>query len=150
MDPATAGKSNNYHVDWISTKRVNRKLVQVLNPLPLSVTYSAATDSVSLLLKGTQAFADGGQITVVGTPPGGVSSALGVLLDGNDKGAAGVNRCSRYCQKRAVSNPRNEGWLGTAQRKRRRDGLPFVRRRPRFVSSPRTVWRRATTTITNG
>jgi hypothetical protein len=46
---------------------------------------------VSLLLSGHEAFAKGGQITVVASPPSGVSSASGVLLDGNDRGTAGDN-----------------------------------------------------------
>ena len=84
MNPATAGSASNYKVDSISTKRVKKKPVQVLHPVPITVKYSAASDSVSLLLKGSQAFATGGKITVVAAPTGGVSSALDVLLDGND------------------------------------------------------------------
>jgi hypothetical protein len=42
-----------------------------------------------LLLSGKQAFKQGGEITVNAMPPGGVTSALGVLLDGNDEGIAG-------------------------------------------------------------
>ncbi len=91
MDPATAGSSSNYQVDWISTKRMKKKTELVYHQLPIKVQYNAATDSVNLLLAGTQAFAKGGQITVIAAPPGGVSSALGVLLDGNDEGTAGDN-----------------------------------------------------------
>jgi hypothetical protein len=91
MNPATAGNAANYQVDWISTKHVKRKQVQVLHPLPIRVVYDAVDHSVSLLLSGKQAFAHGGQITVIATPPGGVSSASGVLLDGNDEGQSGDN-----------------------------------------------------------
>ena len=56
----------------------------------------AATDSVSLLLSGKQAFAQGGQITVIAAPPGGVSGASGVLLDGSDRGQAGDNGVVRH------------------------------------------------------
>jgi hypothetical protein len=91
MNPATAGNASNYQVAWISTKRVKKKPMQVLHPVPISVQYNAASDSVNLLLAGTQAFKDGGQITVVAAAPGGVSSALGVLLDGNNQGTPGDN-----------------------------------------------------------
>jgi hypothetical protein len=91
MDPATAGNAANYQVDWISTKHVKRKQVQVLHPVPIRVVYDAMDQSASLLLSGKQAFAQGGRITVISTPPGGVSSAAGVLLDGNDEGQPGDN-----------------------------------------------------------
>ena len=91
MDPATAGNAANYQVDWMSTKRIKRKTVQVLHPVPIRAVYNAVDQSVSLLLSGKQAFAQGGQITVIAAPPGGVTSALGVLLDGNDEGQAGDN-----------------------------------------------------------
>ena len=91
MDPTTAGNAANYQVDWISTKHVKRKKVQVLHPVPIRVVYDAVDRSFSLLLSGKQAFAQGGRITVISTPPGGVSSAAGVLLDGNDEGRSGDN-----------------------------------------------------------
>ncbi len=89
MNPATAGNAANYQVDWVSIKRVKRKKAQVLHPVPIRVVYDAVDHSVSLLLSGKQAFALGGRITVISTPPGGVSSAAGVLLDGNDEGQPG-------------------------------------------------------------
>ena len=78
MNQATAGSPGNYQVDWISTKRVKKKPTQILHPLAITVDYNAATDSVDLMLAGKQAFADGGQITVVATPPGGVGISAGV------------------------------------------------------------------------
>jgi hypothetical protein len=89
MNPASVGNAGNYQVDWISTKRAQKKPKHVLHPVPIRAQYNAAGDSVNLLLEGTQAFKDGGQITVVGAAPGGVSSALGVLLDGNNEGTSG-------------------------------------------------------------
>ena len=91
MNPASAGDASNYKVDWVSVKRVKRKKVQVFHPVPISVDYNAATHSVNLLLSGKQAFTQGGQITVIANNASGVSSALGVLLDGNDEGIAGDN-----------------------------------------------------------
>ena len=46
---------------------------------------------MSLTLGTKQAFAKGGQITVIASAPNGVSSAAGVLLDGNNEGVAGDN-----------------------------------------------------------
>ena len=63
--------------------------MNVLHPVPFSVQYDAPTHSASLLLSGKQAFARGGQNTVIAAPPNGVSGASGVLLDGGDKGPAG-------------------------------------------------------------
>jgi hypothetical protein len=91
MNPATAGDAGNYQVDWISTRRVKKKVVNILHPVSFQVQYDAATPSVSLLLSGKQAFAKGGRITVIAVPPGGVSGASGVLLDGGDQGQAGDN-----------------------------------------------------------
>ena len=65
--------------------------MEVLHAVPVRVDYNPADDSVSLLLSGKQAFAQGGRITVIAAPPSGVSSAAGVLLDGNDEGVAGDN-----------------------------------------------------------
>jgi len=89
MNPATVGNAGNYEVDWLSTKRVKRKTVQIFHPLAVSAQYNAATNSVSVLLSNKQKFAKGGRITVIAPPPGGVSSAAGVALDGNDEGVAG-------------------------------------------------------------
>ena len=61
MTAASAGNASNYQVDWISTKKVKKqkKPVQVFHPLPITVMYDAATDTVDLILKGTQAFSQG-------------------------------------------------------------------------------------------
>jgi hypothetical protein len=91
MDPATAGNAGNYQVGWISLRRVKKTVVDILHPVPFNVQYDAATHSVRLLLSGKRAFAEGGRITVIAAPPGGVSSAAGVLLDGSDKGQSGDN-----------------------------------------------------------
>jgi hypothetical protein len=55
------------------------------------VQYDPASHATSVLLSSRQAFAQGGQITVVAAGPNGVSSALGALLDGNNQGAGGDN-----------------------------------------------------------
>jgi hypothetical protein len=93
MNLASAGNSNNYQVDWISTKKVKKQKqpVQVFHPLPITVNYDAATDTAELILKGSQAFAKGGRITLISTPPGGLESASGVFLDGNNSGTPGTS-----------------------------------------------------------
>lgn len=91
MNPATAGNAANYRVDWMSFRRVKHKKMQVLHGAPFSVNYDPASHSVSLLQRGKQAFAQGGQITVIAAPPDGVSGASGVLLDGGGQGQAGDN-----------------------------------------------------------
>ena len=91
MNSATAGNASNYQLGWTSTKKVKKKVVTILHPVTFRVQYSNSNESVSLLLSGKQAFAKGGQITVIAAQPNGVSSASGVLLDGNDAGIAGDN-----------------------------------------------------------
>lgn len=91
MNPATAGNPSNYQVAWMSTRRAKKKVTRIAHPVPFRVQYEPVTHAVSLLLAGKQAFAQGGQITVIASPPGGVSDASGLLLDGNHEGSAGDN-----------------------------------------------------------
>src|SRR5262249_35948860 len=88
-NPATAGNASNYQVDWVSLKHVKGKAVKVLHPLPVRVQYDPASQSASVFLSGRQAFAQGGQITVLAGAPNGVCSALRGLRDGNNEGVSG-------------------------------------------------------------
>jgi hypothetical protein len=90
MNPGTAGNANDYQVAKIVTKRVKRKAVTALQTIFVPAKYNSSNNSVTLSVAGT-VFTKGGQITVVASPPGGVSSALGVFLDGRGTGAAGTN-----------------------------------------------------------
>lgn len=110
MNPATAGNAGNYEVDWLSTKRVKRKTVQIFHPLAVHAQYNAATNSVSLLLSNQQKFAKGGRITLIATPPGGVSGAAGVALDGNDEGVAGDDGVFTI-----LANAGNHAWIGSVK-----------------------------------
>ena len=89
MNPTTAGSPNNYQVAWMSVKRVKKKTVKLVHPISVTAQYDSATDAVTLLLSQKQTFAKGGQITAIAASPNGVSSAAGILLDGNDEGTAG-------------------------------------------------------------
>jgi hypothetical protein len=91
MQPSTAGNAGNYQVDWVSLKHSKGKTVKVFHPVPVSVQYDPASHSASVLLGSRQAFAQGGQITILATAPHGVSSTSGALLDGNNQGAGGDN-----------------------------------------------------------
>ena len=53
-------------------------------PVVFQATYNASRNSVTLTIVGKQIFAKGGQITVIATPPSGVSSATGYFLAAND------------------------------------------------------------------
>jgi hypothetical protein len=79
MDPTSVTNTSNYELDWVSTKRVKKKVQTLLHPLAIkSATYNASTNSVILLTGATKTtFAKGGQLTIIGTPPGGVESAAG-------------------------------------------------------------------------
>jgi hypothetical protein len=81
--PATATNARNYQVDTITTKRVKKQTRRILNPMTgFSVAYNAANDSVTLTFAGKQTFRTGGQITVVGGPPSGVTGVSGAALAG--------------------------------------------------------------------
>ncbi len=84
MNPSTAGLAANYQVDSAVTKRVKKKSTTVLQPVNFTAAYNPSTNSVTLTIKGKQPFAKGGQIKVIATPPNGVTSAAGGLLDAND------------------------------------------------------------------
>ena len=79
LDPGAASNPANYQVDLVTTRKVKKKVQHILHPLSgFTVSYSPASDSVTLTLAGTQTFPTGGQITVVGGPTGGVAGASGV------------------------------------------------------------------------
>ena len=86
MNAGTVRNANNYQVDWISTKKVKKKIQTVLHRVSiLSATPNATNTIVTLVTSATQSrFAKGGQITVIYTPPNGVSSAAGVPLPAGD------------------------------------------------------------------
>jgi hypothetical protein len=84
LNPATATNRLDYQLANVTTKKVKKKTTTILKPITnFTVSYSAATDSVNLTLIGTQAFSNGGKLTVVGTPPNGVSGASGAPLAGS-------------------------------------------------------------------
>jgi len=84
MDPSTAGLAADYQVDSAVTKRVKEKRMTVLQPVKFTAAYNPTTNSVTLTIKGKPTFAMGGQIKVIASPPNGVSSEAGVLLDTSD------------------------------------------------------------------
>ena len=85
LNSSSATNPADYEIDAISTKRVRKQTRRILHPITsFSVAYSAATDSVTLTFSGKQTFRTGGQITVVGGPPAGVTGASGAALAGNN------------------------------------------------------------------
>ena len=79
LDAAAATKVSNYELDTVTTKRVKKKLVPVLQSVKkFTVTYTPSSDSVSLTLTGTQTFPTGGRLTVL---PG-ISGNSGGVLSG--------------------------------------------------------------------
>lgn len=75
MNPGTAGVAANYQLNMITTKKVHKKIQQVLKPVGFQVSYNAGNNSVQLTLIGKQTFPKGGKVTVLASPTGGVSSA---------------------------------------------------------------------------
>ncbi len=83
LNPATATNRVNFELDTVTTKKVKKKVTRILHPITkFTVSYSPASDSVNLTLVGTQAFPTGGQLTIVSSPPGGVSGATSAPLSG--------------------------------------------------------------------
>ena len=85
LNSSSATIEANYQVDTITTKRVKKQTRRILHPITsFSVAYSAATDSVTLTFTGKQTIRTGGQITVVGGPPAGVTGTSGTGLAGDN------------------------------------------------------------------
>ena len=84
MDPATAGLAANYQVDSTIKVHVKKKTKTVLHPIAFTSAYNSSTDTVTLTILGKQKFAQGGQISVIASPPYGVASEAGVPLIAND------------------------------------------------------------------
>jgi hypothetical protein len=84
MNSATAGLAANYQVDTTIKKHVKKKTATVLKPVSFVSVYNSSTDTVTLTVKGKPTFAEGGQISVTATAPGGVASAVGELLFASD------------------------------------------------------------------
>jgi hypothetical protein len=85
LNPANATSKGNYQVDSVTIERVKKHTQRVFHPITgFSVAYTAANDSVTLTFTGNQTFRTGGQITVVGGPPSGVTGASGVALSGSN------------------------------------------------------------------
>jgi hypothetical protein len=76
LDPGSAADPAHYQVDAVIRRKGKKKAQPILQPITgFTVVYSPATDSVTLTLAGRPTFPTGGQVTVVGGTPGGVSGA---------------------------------------------------------------------------
>jgi hypothetical protein len=84
MNPASAGLAANYQVASTTRKHVKKKIETVLKPVAFTSAYNSSTNIVTLTIEGKQKFAQGGQISVIASPPNGVASEAGVHLNGSD------------------------------------------------------------------
>ena len=73
MNQATIAQTTNYVL--MATIKGNKR-----KPVKFAATYDPSTSSVILKIKGTNPFAKGGTLTIVASPPTGVSSQAGVFL----------------------------------------------------------------------
>ena len=80
MNSATAGLATNYQLRAITIKRKKGKSNKILTPVNFTANYDPSSKSVTLKIIGKSPFANGGQITILNSPPGGVSSQLDVPL----------------------------------------------------------------------
>ena len=78
LGAAAVSNPGNYELDTVTTRKVKKTIDRVLHPIKnFTVTYTPASDSVTLELAGHQSFPTGGQITVL---PG-VTGDSGSVLD---------------------------------------------------------------------
>jgi autotransporter-associated beta strand protein len=69
LNPASATNSANYQVDNVTSKRVKKKVVSILQPITkFSVSYS--NDAVTIVFAQRQTFKTGGQITILNSLAG--------------------------------------------------------------------------------
>ena len=84
MNPATAGSAANYTVAALPIRRGRKKSAPTLIPVAFTASYDPVKHSITLNIPARPTFAKGGEITVIYSPPNGVSSVDGVPLDRND------------------------------------------------------------------
>ena len=78
LGAAAVSNPGNYELRTVTFKKVNRGLDRVVHPIKrFTVTYTPASDSVTLELAGTQSFRTGGRLTVL---PGVTSASGGALI----------------------------------------------------------------------
>jgi hypothetical protein len=78
LSAAAVSNRSDYELDTVTLKKVKKSLARDLHPIrSFTVTYTPATDSVTLKLAGTQSFPTGGQIKVL---PGVTSNSGSVLV----------------------------------------------------------------------
>jgi streptogramin lyase len=85
MDPTRAASVADYTLT--QSQRRGRQLVNL--PVAFQAAYDATAHSVTLTLVGKPKFAQGGKLVVAGVPPGGLTDAKGVPLDGGNQGVIG-------------------------------------------------------------
>jgi streptogramin lyase len=77
----SAATGSEYTVDLNVIKKIKHKSVTILKPVSFTTSYNSSTNTVTLGVSAKQTFPKGGQITIAGTPPGGVESSLGAFLN---------------------------------------------------------------------
>ena len=85
MNQATAGNAANYSVQnyVLVNMKVGKRIKKVQKLKPIGFTLKYISSNTVQLLTGKQAFKLSGQINLVATPPGGISSPAGTYLNGN-------------------------------------------------------------------
>ncbi len=79
LDPSAAANAANYQVDTITTRKLKKKVEDVLHPITkFTVSYSLAGEAVTIAFGSPETFPTGGQITVLN----GVTSASGGAFGG--------------------------------------------------------------------
>jgi hypothetical protein len=79
LDPTAAANSANYQLDAVTTRRIKKKSQPILHPIRhFTVSYTPASEAVTIMMSGKETFPKGGRLTVIG----GVTGASGAPLAG--------------------------------------------------------------------
>jgi hypothetical protein len=85
MNAATTANPVNYQVSWFSTKKVRRTVQTLAHSVRVLSVTPDASDTVFTVTTSSNrpTYKKGGQVTLMGSVPGGITSAAGVALSGN-------------------------------------------------------------------
>ena len=89
LDPSAATDAANYQVDSVTTRKVKKKVEHILHPITnFMVSYSAASDAVTIAFGSPETFPTGGQIAVLGGVTGGTGGPVVFAISKGGKSIA--------------------------------------------------------------
>ncbi len=89
-EPLNVSRARNA-TNYLLTQTLPKGGGTVTKPVKLQVKYQSGSETVRLNLTGKPAFADGGELVVIGSAPKGITNTSGGYLDGSGNGSPGSN-----------------------------------------------------------